>query len=168
MKVKISIHSWHYRLLSFYGFSIPYQLCNYFWKVFGTILATPFILILIGIFGIADLIPRRNKVEKPFDRKSNARKIIALKLFLIVWCIGFGIWDLSRADYLGARIMFGILGFSTLNWMGLKYKYERKPKKEKDPNIAWEMLKATKNRYCPLIEFTGINDIDERELNRWR
>lgn len=161
--MRISTHSWHYRLLGFYDFSHPPNLCPYFWKVVGTILATPFIFLLIIIGGpILHWAENREKhkeekeerEEKP--KMSHAKKINIIKIFAGIWCTSFAIWFWIREDYTMFGIMVGLLIWNVmpLGKVFRKRTYrERKPKKPKEPNIAWEYLKAKKHRYCPVITF---------------
>ena len=158
--MRISTKSWHYRLLDFYDFDIPNNLCPYFWKVVGTLLATPIIIIAMLVASLFD----RPKAEQDYNPEKKRRVGIWLYVFTVTWTAGFGVYDIITQQWIFAGIMFGILAWMILRpILKFHFHYERKPKekKPKEPNIAWEYLKAKKHRYCPVITFYNPQMEDE-------
>ena len=101
--------------------------------------------------------------------------------FRIVLFVGFFIYGVLSMTYLHTQWYWAFAGFFILcffygcDFIGgyvakRDFYTERKPKpvKKKEPNIAWEYLKAKKHKYCPVIEFTGMDEREEKEWEKWK
>lgn len=172
--MKVSTDSWHFRLMMQmldYQLDVPWNrppstLCKYFWTTVGCVLAFPWWK-LVNSLGNVKLKP--------------TRKIAWARIFricIIGWCVGWGIWDMSRGFYITAGVMFGFAMFQMLPRgyiSGLIDEYERKhrnenmvpapvkerkvkKKKLKEPNLFLEYFKARKQKVCPLLEFVDPRD----------
>jgi len=128
--MKISKSSWHYRFYSATHAYVPNNLCEYFWKLLGTIILSLFfvgwILYIIFCLGYAIYV---------HDLKSeNTSVIIGTVLWTVILVIGFC-----------------CLFYKIVHWFCARHP---KVYKEKTPNLLLEWFKAKKNKYCPKIEFT--------------
>lgn len=153
--MKVSKKSWHYKLatsistdVSYYlCYDIPVSLCQYFWAVVGagvvwlvmgligllctwgllTPLATFFVAITGDDYGIR------------FLRVSSEAGIAILPIFwmLVPTLIGCTMWREGDMDFCP-------------KWM--KLNLHPRPKKEKQPSVFAEYIKAKKAKVCPLVE----------------
>lgn len=123
----INKSSWHYRFLQKMGvWDMPTTLCSYFW----TLVAQIFLASLFGSLASLFTIGYPILAWSAFHNHSHQ----ALNGFIII---------VMAPTILG--ITFGVLY--------LHEKFEQRVNKKTEPNILIEMIKATKNKVCPLITY---------------
>lgn len=134
--LQISKSSWHYRYMEWMCLKIDLpggaypsnrkSICPYFWSLMA-LLTIPYIsmgILLLELWGLGITI------------WSHAQATLII-VILIAAIIGIVILAIRRSDRIAAAKMAG-------TW---------KPK-VKQPNVAWEFVKAKKSNVCPLVEFT--------------
>lgn len=145
--MKISKSSWHYRFLVWLEgtYSIPDSLCPYVRKLVLDIvlvlglsliagflavsLITPLIMVFTDVFAYLN--------DLPEDQPSFwAISIVVGFLEYLVLFTWFVSWSAPKGwDALTSTVSTNI------------------SKKEKDPNVFWEYIKAVHNKFCPSIDF---------------
>ncbi len=147
-------------------YAIDGNLCAYFWGTFLAIICSP--LILIGkVFEYLyhhvniDVDINWPTISLPpisYDTKGKINSAIGhtvlagstIGYLLLCIYIGFDVlfWTGAVIGACGACILLAI----TAGYIRDSYR-ENHPKKDKTPNIAWEWIKAKKNKNCPLLEW---------------
>lgn len=164
--------SWHFKYNAYlYG---RYQTerinngCEYFWKTVLACILSP----LMGAIELASLIHERMpafpEINMPTISRETEKRIgnliISFGLVAIVAAItipsiyGYGWYVLIALGFFGAVIgvIFGtIFAIITVQDYFENHPRKEKPKKEKKPNMTWQMVKAKKAKYCPTLV---IND----------
>ena len=160
----IKQNSWHYKLHRFFYTKDSSNLCNYFWSNLLGICA----LILAPVLALLILI------VKIFTNKSNdiTPPIFLYFLFAVISFIGglgvlgsatLSLLILAKGMLLGSLIFLGAILLLIILFLIVhvvdenKHKFKifkfKEDKKDKKPNLIWEFIKATKNKYCPLITY---------------
>ncbi len=170
---KFSKNSWHAKLNKFiYGkwyLEGVDCLCPYFW---GTILAgilLPLWLIGRGIGWIIDRVPSTN-IKRPRLNISDRTKHIIGKVlgysalfgFVTFITVAFGLFIIEFGIIhvlfwlgVGAGVIGASIGLAYVV-IKIKERYEDwryNHPKEKKPNLFIEMVKAKKNKHCPLVQW---------------
>lgn len=160
--MKLSKSSWHYKLHLWFShpWKVPKNLCGYFWKtVWYSIAFIPVVIIFIP-FWVIDLIVKEE------DRSSSIAEMTPVAIILdgalaMVFCM-IAMWAYPFSAKTGAGpwiIAVGASGWlfavvlAIAHWMDWASKKSGGTKRQKKPNIAWEYIKAKKNKYCPIIEW---------------
>jgi hypothetical protein len=134
--MKISMKSWHYRLIRFVGWNPPRSLCGYFWAVVfaplkAVVYASGFLLVALFALGpIAQFFVDGSHAWAFFGGALDIGLLTALLIHLVTE---------RRYQERHARIMRGDLS-----------DLERKPR---EPSLLLEWLRAKHQKFCPMLEF---------------
>lgn len=123
--MNISVNSWHYKLIDFFGMTHPKSLCPYFWTVVWSVLLAAALLFALTY---------------PIHQFFWGSDVLLSILSSVTWVLAGAWlrWVLYELDKLGEPI----------------FKFERKPRPHKEPGVLLSYLKAKKEKMCPRINFT--------------
>ena len=154
---KFNNWAWGYSI-----YAIDSNLCAYFWGTLLAIIASPLILLGKTLGYIIDHIDINiNWPTLPtMSRETEHRILVVMGHTVLAGCtIGY----LLLVIYLGFDVLFwtgavigavvGCILVGILLGMAADKYRESHPKKDKNPNLAWEWIKAKKNKNCPLLEW---------------
>lgn len=143
-------------------------LCPYFWGTLACIGIFPLFLMYKGIEKGLQALPKTNIKMPNISRctKDKLQMIVAYSALILAVTsvsalvtskiIELGVWEVLLWTGLIAGIIV-ILGGCIVGAVKLAEHIERwynnKPKKEKKPNLLLEMIKAKKNKHCPLLRW---------------
>lgn len=131
--MKISEQSWHYRLLNFCNYTPQRSLCLYFWQVVWSVLTTTVAVCIMTI-------------------------LAALFLYMMAMPVLAFLGVVTPGGYICVILWVVVLAGIFEDQIKNKYRdwqfREKKERKESEPNILSEWIKAKKNKVCPTIEFT--------------
>lgn len=155
--MKLSVRSWHYRLLNYMWGESPSNLCKYFWALVGTIGTIWFTFPIKQL--IKYILEHQIKLPSVADGYKQATEYILIFLgfmgyitlviiqpFLILAVTG-GVGAL-----IGIVFCIGLLVVWIQELLPKKKKKMMKPKL-KQPNLIMEFVKAKKSKVCPILEF---------------
>ncbi len=141
-------------------YAIDGNLCAYFWGTLLAIVFSPLILLGKTIGYIIDHVDIDVNINYPtipsisYDTKDKINSAIGHTVLAgstigyLLLCIYIGFDVLFWTGACGACILLVI----TAGYIRDRYR-ENHPKKDKTPNLAWEWIKAKKNKNCPLLEW---------------
>ena len=133
--MKISINSWHYRLMGELGLRIPYNLCAYFWKTVWALLLSASLVVVSVYLTVAASMPFWWWVNPSAD---------ALPLVIFVGTIDVAILAVVLVTVIRDR-HYTEMNEGTRPWPS------QEPQKEPGLLILW--LRAKKEKLCPFIDF---------------
>lgn len=161
--------SWHYRYNAWlYGESKMDRIgngCEYFWRTVLVCALSPLIGIMALGIVVHNIMPSLPKVNMPTisddtkDRIASLLGSFSLVGILFATILGCEInpWAVAKvyaiiAGVIGLGFLCILIAIRIQNW------YEKRPRKapkEKAPNMAWQMVKAKKAKYCPKLVITN-------------
>lgn len=154
--MQLQTSSWHSRLYTFtYSKMLPQSLCPYFWKlVLAMVLFIPLTILYLPLI-ILRLVFEFNYFRYPTYFKGKDLRFMWLSNAIcwdLIWIIRGFIhkeWKVLLFLFVAILIVTFVV-IVTANLFEPKPK-KIKPKKEKEPGILTEFIKAKYNRYCPKI-----------------
>lgn len=140
--LQIRKSSWHWKLNHYVwgervNGAMSHSLCPYFWGLILAIVGVPFVAFF-------------RKVGEDMVLGGTLTGIMILfviVLYFVFIKVGAIIFIVGSLSFIGFAVLLSI---SISEPSDREYKH--KEKKTRKPNIAWEMVKATKNKYCPMIQ----------------
>lgn len=158
--MKLSKKSWHYRLNMWYTWSVPKNLCSYFWRTVWYLLILPITLILFIPRGILWLFSKKRSWDGFIEEYLLVLTTNTALGLLFCMIIMFWHWAPSERDPWGVIFTLGCVGWVILTLAGIVWVVEilqersrSKGREEKKPSLLREYLRAKKNKYCPKIEW---------------
>ena len=125
--MRISTGSWHSRLMDFWDFDHPWNLCSYFWKTVWTVLLSIMFSVGLGTFFGGPIWYWLNP-EYPFALAAVAGVVEFILICAFIY---------KFLDYKG--------------WIPTLP--EREPKPPKPPGLIKSWLKAKHDKICPFLDF---------------
>jgi hypothetical protein len=170
MVLRLSVNTFHYKAVKYVlgeeYFLYRINLCKYFWSVVFSMLVIPIIVPIRTVVALTYNM-KWPKVQWPtvnIPREKRKRIIFFVQVTWTGVMIGFMYNDFTSRQYFWIPVLsfaLGVLWSSQLfgkrfaDWELERARRRRqrpvKVPKPKEPNLAWEYVKARKARICPYI-----------------
>ncbi len=162
---KFSKKSWHAKLNRFTWGSDYLDnvdcLCPYFWGTICAIMGIGLTLLAKGIKYAVENFPRTNWTLPSFSEETKHRCSM-FTAYTMVGLAGFGatygfLWSVATYGIIHTLFWIGVfvgIFFALVGLALLLIKIAEKiNNREKRPNILMEMIRAKKNKHCPLLQW---------------